>query len=72
MLIDAWARHQTLRFSQDEVEFMRGHGRGKVLFGTNYPMIQPAKALEGLDTLGLDEEAADLFLAGNARRVVGL
>jgi uncharacterized protein len=43
-----------------------------VLFGSNYPMIQPAKALEGLDALGLDDEAKALFLAGNTRRVYRL
>src|SRR5208337_1399720 len=47
------------------VDYLRGHGRTKVLFGTNYPMITPAKALEGLDTLGLDEETKQLFLAEN-------
>jgi len=51
---------------------MRAHGRTKVLFGTNYPMIMPAKALAGLDTLGLDEQCTTLFLAGNARRVFKL
>jgi predicted TIM-barrel fold metal-dependent hydrolase len=44
-------------------------GRKKVLFGTNYPMIMPEKALEDLAELGLDDEAKELFLAGNARRV---
>jgi uncharacterized protein len=47
-------------------------GRRKVLFGTNYPMIFPGKALEGLDDLGLDDEARELYLGGNARRVFGL
>jgi len=51
---------------------MRHHGRSKVLFGTNYPMITADKALEGLDALGLDEEAKTLFLAGNAQRVFDL
>jgi predicted TIM-barrel fold metal-dependent hydrolase len=35
-------------------------------------MIFPAHALDGLDDLGLDEEARELFLAGNARRLLGL
>jgi len=35
-------------------------------------MILPHKALEGLETLGLDNKARDLFLGGNARRVFGL
>lgn len=60
------------RYPAALVDFMRSHGRRKVLFGTNYPMILPAKALEGIDTLGLDEEARTLFLAGNAQRVFKL
>lgn len=42
------------------------------MFGTNFPMITPAKCLEFFGDLGLDDEAARLFLAGNARRVFGL
>ncbi|MFL6122234.1 amidohydrolase family protein [Actinophytocola sp.] len=44
----------------------------KVLFGTNYPMITPEKALADLDTLGLDDHATDLYLHGNAERVFAL
>jgi predicted TIM-barrel fold metal-dependent hydrolase len=43
-----------------------------VLFGTNYPMITPEKALSGLETLQLDDEARELFPNSNARRVVKL
>jgi predicted TIM-barrel fold metal-dependent hydrolase len=60
------------RYPPALVEFMRGHGRHKVLFGSNYPMIEPAQALEGLAMLGLDEKAQALFLAGNAKRIFGL
>ena len=35
-------------------------------------MILPAKALEDFDALSLDEEARELFLSGNARRVYKL
>ena len=51
---------------------MRSNGRKKVMFGTNYPMITPAKALENLDDLGLDDETRALFLGGNASRVFNL
>ncbi|MGP0059475.1 MAG: amidohydrolase family protein [Beijerinckiaceae bacterium] len=54
------------------VDYLRGHGRTKVLFGSNYPMIMPKKALEGLDDLGLDGQTQDLFLAGNAARIFKL
>ena len=57
------------RYPASLVEFMRGHGRHKVLFGTNYPMIMPAQALDGLDTLDMDKSAVELFLGKNAQRV---
>jgi predicted TIM-barrel fold metal-dependent hydrolase len=47
-------------------------GQRKVLFGTNYPMIMPDHALDGLDDLGLDDEARADYLHGNAERVFKL
>ena len=60
------------RYPPELVRYLRSNGRGKVLFGTNYPMITPAKALERLEQLELDEETAAAFLSGNAERVYGL
>ncbi len=60
------------RYPESLVRFMAGHGRRKVLFGSNHPMIQPASALAQLDRLGLDDEAARLFLRDNAIRVFDL
>ncbi len=57
------------RYPASLVEFMRGHGRRKVLFGMIYPMIMPAQALDGLDALAMDKVAVELFLGGNAQRV---
>jgi hypothetical protein len=65
--------YTTERLPAELVGYMKtGGGRHKVLFGTNYPMIFHAKALEGLAALGLEEETRDLYLEGNARRVFGL
>jgi hypothetical protein len=64
--------YKAKRFPSEIVTYMRGHGRKKVLFGSNYPMITPAQALEGLGDLGLDEEARALYLHGNAERVFKL
>lgn len=47
-------------------------GRRKVLFGSNFPMISPAHALEDLDRLDLDDETRALYLGGNATRVFDL
>lgn len=60
------------RYPADIVEYMKGRGRSKVMFGTNFPMILPEKCLEDLDPLGLDEEARRLFLHENAARVFDL
>jgi hypothetical protein len=60
------------RYPPELVAYLRGHGRRKVLFGTNYPMITPTRALADLKALDLDEETTELFLTGNARRVFGL
>ena len=60
------------RYPAELVQYMRGHGRKKVLFGTNYPMITPAQALDDVGELGLDDEATQLFLSGNATKVFAL
>lgn len=60
------------RYPAELVSYLRGHGRRKVLFGSNYPMLMPAACLAEVGALGLDDEATQLFLAGNAARVFGL
>jgi predicted TIM-barrel fold metal-dependent hydrolase len=81
MTVDVWMQHPTLRFLRHEMldsvrrwtgRMQSRSGRRKVMFGTNYPMIAPEAALADLDGLELDDEARELFLAGNARRVFGL
>lgn len=59
------------RYPPELVAFLRGHGRKKVLFGSNFPMIFPADCLAQLDELGLDDEARRMFLSENAKRVFG-
>ncbi len=61
------------RYPPELVRYMNSKsGRHKVLWGSNYPMIGPTAALEGIDELGLDEETRELFLSGNTRRVFSL
>jgi predicted TIM-barrel fold metal-dependent hydrolase len=60
------------RYPPNLVAYLKAHGRQKVLFGTNWPMIAPQKALEGIEALGLDEQTRTAFLSGNAARVFGL
>ena len=60
------------RYPSELIEYMQGRGRSKVLFGTNYPMLQPKACLEQVDCLGLDEEAKSMFLTENAKRIFKL
>jgi len=60
------------RYPPELVAYLRGHGRHKVLFGSNYPMLSPADCLGELDALGLDGQARDAFLFQNAARVFEL
>jgi uncharacterized protein len=60
------------RYPAELVAYLKAHGRDKVLFGSNWPMIAPRKALDGLEELALSGDVAAAFLAGNAARVFGL
>ncbi|MEZ5921817.1 MAG: amidohydrolase family protein [Parvularculaceae bacterium] len=65
----AYALH---RLPADFVELMKGEGRDRIMFGTNFPMLTASRCLEKLDALGLDEAGRQAFLGGNARRVFGI
>ena len=60
------------RYPDELIEYLGKHGRKKVLFGTNYPMITPAKCLEGIDEMLPDDEAKRFFLFDNAAQVFKL
>lgn len=60
------------RYPPELVRYLKTDGRTKVLFGTNYPMLTPQRALDGLDELQLDAETRAAFLDGNARRLFDL
>lgn len=60
------------RYPEELVAYMKAHGRAKVMFGTNYPMIHPAAALKGLEMLQLGGEGEAAFLWDNAARVFDL
>jgi predicted TIM-barrel fold metal-dependent hydrolase len=64
--------YKATRYPSELIDYMRGPGKQKVVFGSNYPMLTPAQCLEGLEQLRLTEETKGLFLAGNATRVFKL
>ena len=64
--------YKARRYPRELVDYLRGYGRRKVLFGSNHPAWPATACLEGFDDLALDAETAELFLHGNAQRVFGL
>ena len=64
--------YKATRYPADFVEYLRHHGRKKVLFGSNYPWWPPKDCLKGLEALHLDAETQGLFLYQNAQRVFKL
>ncbi|MGX7742659.1 amidohydrolase family protein [Rhodopseudomonas parapalustris] len=54
------------------VDWMKGIGQRRVMFGSNWQMLSPATCLKGLGSLTLSPEASADFLSGNAKRVFGL
>ncbi|MGH0030813.1 MAG: amidohydrolase family protein [Myxococcota bacterium] len=49
--------------------FVRGAGRGKVLFGTSFPVVGHRHGLSRLEALDLPDDAREALLGGAARRV---
>jgi len=54
------------------LHFMNTYGQDKVLFGTNFPMLDLKKCAEQAVSLELKSEALEKFLSGNAKRVFRL
>jgi predicted TIM-barrel fold metal-dependent hydrolase len=60
------------RYPAELVSYMKTHGKHKVMFGTNYPMLTPEACVQELELLGLDAETKELFLSHNAKSVFAL
>ncbi len=54
------------------VHYANTYGRHKVLFGTDWPVIDPERAVREVDELGLQPESRQLLMRGNALRVFKL
>jgi len=53
------------------VDFIRGPGRRKTMFGTSFPTVGHRHTLAQLDALGLDDETVADLMGNNARRAFG-
>lgn len=60
------------RYPPELVSYMKGHGKGKVMFGTNYPMITADACMAQLDALQLADDVKARFLFETAQAVFNL
>ena len=61
--------HHPRYWDRNLVAFANTRGRGKVLFGTDWPVLDYADAIAAVKALGLKPEAEELLLSGAARKV---
>ncbi len=47
-------------------------GADKILFGSDYPLLEQSRLLKEISSLNLPEETENLILSGNAQRLLGL
>lgn len=64
--------YKVSRYPRELVDYLRGHGRNKVLFGSNSPAWPADDCLADFDQLGLDAATAGAFLHDNAQRAFKL
>jgi predicted TIM-barrel fold metal-dependent hydrolase len=54
------------------VHYAKTYGREKVLFGTDWPVIEPERMVREIDELGFPDDAKQLMMRDNALRVFKL
>jgi len=64
--------HPPQYWDSELVSFIRGRGRDKVMWGTNYPTVDIARSLQQVDDLNMGTETKRKLLAENARSVFEL
>ena len=47
-------------------------GADKILFGSDYPLLEQGRLLREIESLDLPEEIKKQILAGNAQRLLGI
>ena len=64
--------HHPKYWDEKLVQFANSRGRGKVLYGTDYPVMNFADSLAAVKDLNLKESAHDLLIGGAARKIFKL
>lgn len=61
--------HPPQYWETEFVEFIRGRGQEKVMWGTNYPTVDIGSSLQQVDDLNLNTDTKQKLLSENARSV---
>jgi uncharacterized protein len=64
--------HRPRHWSQAFAKYVASWGQGKVMFGTDFPVIDPADAVQDVLALGLDSRAQERLCRQTAMDVFGL
>lgn len=64
--------HSPKYWPESFVKYINSYGRHKVLFGTDFPVLDFGRTMTEIDALGLKPEVRRMFLRDNAIRVFGL
>jgi len=64
--------HPPQYWDTEFVDFIRGRGREKVMWGTNYPIVNIWNSIQGIDDLNLDADTERKLLSENAWSVFDL
>jgi hypothetical protein len=51
---------------------LKTYGQDKVLFGTDWPVISPERAMDEIKQLGISSSVMEKFLNTNAKRIFKL
>ena len=81
MISMAW-KHETVYIGSDAyapkywpdsfVHYLKTYGQDKVLFGTDWPVISPERAMDEIKQLGISPSVMGKFLNTNAKRIFKL
>lgn len=64
--------HHPRTWAPDLVEFIRGAGRTKVMFGTSHPILRFGDGIAGVEELAFSDEVLELLMRRNCQRVYNL
>jgi predicted TIM-barrel fold metal-dependent hydrolase len=67
--VDAYAPNY---WPKQLVHYLNSYGRDKVIFGTDWPVIDPERAIAEIGQLGLRPESQQRLLRDNAARIFGI